>query len=322
MDILLTNIQSPVILFFLLGVFAGLVKSDLEIPSMMAKGVALYMIAAIGLKGGLAISEKSIDSALILLILSGVILGFVLPFIGNFFLRRTSDLGPIDTAAIAGHYGSVSLVTFIAASEFLRAQTGNPASGEFIALLAFMESPAILAALVMAAPHIGKRARARRKSEIAREVFLNGTMVLLLGSMLIGYITPESEISSIKSVFVEPFKGVLCFFLLDMGINIGRRFKDLTSLQKPVFAFAFYMPLISSVIALGVSALLGLDPKDAFLFLVLSSSASYIAVPAALKIALPEANPALYTSLPLALTFPFNIALGIPLYYWMAGLLG
>lgn len=288
----------------------------------MAKGVALYLIAAIGLKGGLAIAEKPLDSSFAILILAGIVLGFLLPFLGNFFLRKTSNVSPIDSAAIAGHYGSVSLVTFIAASEFLKIKTGSGADGEFIALLAFMESPAILAALLMAAPYLGERTKKRRKREVAREVFLNGTMVLLLGSMLIGYITPKGEIQSIESVFVSPFKGVLCFFLLDMGINIGRRFKDLANLEKPVFAFAFYMPLISSVIAFGVCYMLGLEHHDAFLFIVLSASASYIAVPAALKIALPEANPALYTSLPLALTFPFNVAFGIPLYFWMAGLLG
>jgi hypothetical protein len=322
MDMLLINLQSPIIMFFMLGLFAGLVRSDLEIPTIMAKGFALYLIAAIGLKGGMAITNEPIPDSFITLILVGIAAGFILPFIGYGLLRKTSTIGPIDAAAIAGHYGSVSLVTFIAAGEFLRSQTGTGASGQFVALLAFMESPAILAALLLAAPHLGNKATKRRKRDIAREVFLNGTMVLLLGSMLIGAVTPDKELSTLTTVFVDPFKGVLCFFLLDMGIRIGRQFKALSYIEPPVFSFAFTMPLISAVIALGLSVMIGLGHSEAFLFITLCASASYIAVPAALKIALPEANDALYTALPLALSFPFNIALGIPLYYWLAGFLG
>jgi hypothetical protein len=311
-------------LFFVLGIFAGLVRSDLEIPQIMAKGLALYLIAAIGLKGGIAISQEELGAHFAVLMLFSVILGFVLPFLGNFILQKVSSVSAIDSAAIAAHYGSVSLVTFIAAGEFLRLQTGSGAPGHMIAVLAIMESPAILAGLLLAAPHLGKNKTKRRKRDIAREVFLNGTMILLLGSMAIGAFMSENELTSIQSVFIDPFKGVLCFFLLDMGLNIGRRSGDIIKLEPGTLAFSFVMPLIAAAITLPFCQLIGLDAAEAFMFVVLAASASYIAVPAALKIALPEANPALYLTLPLGLTFPFNVAIGIPIYFaavqWVYGL--
>jgi hypothetical protein len=318
MDMLINNLQSPIILFFILGIFAGLVKSDLEIPGIMARSLALYLIAAIGIKGGLAIASEPVSADFSVLVVTGILLGFIMPFIGYALLRRITRHSPIDAAAIAGHYGSVSLVTFIAAGEFLKFQTGSAAPGQFIALLAFMESPAILATLLIASRHLGERQVARRKRDIAREVFLNGTMVLLLGSMIIGFIMSPSELTAIEAVFILPFKGILCFFLLDMGLNIGRRGEDLRALGLPGIVFAIIMPLIGAVLAFALSLALGLDVVAGFLFMTLAASASYIAVPAALKVALPEANPALYMTLPLALTFPFNIALGIPLYYQLA----
>ena len=290
----------------------------------MAKGFALYLIAAIGLKGGIAIAQEPLDNHFILFILSSVLFSAALPFLGSFLLKYTTSLGPIDRAAVAGHYGSVSLVTFIAAGEFLKLQSGIEMPGQFIAILAVMESPAILSVLLMAAPHLGQKGIKRRKRDIAREVFLNGTMVLLLGSMAIGafYVADRIIIHSI--CFIDPFKGVLCFFLLDMGINIGRRSNDIAKLEPGTVAFSVVMALISGALALVYSYCTGIDATAAFLFTTLSASASYIAVPAALKIALPEANPALYLTLPLGLTFPFNVALGIPLYYaavqWMYGL--
>lgn len=325
MDALIANLQSPIILFFVLGVFAGLVKSDLEIPGSMAKGFALYLIAAIGLKGGIAVAHEDIGGQFAMLILTGIGLGFVLPFIGYAILRKLSNsLSPIDTAAITAHYGSVSLVTFIAAGEFLKAHTGNGAPGSFIALLAVMESPAIIAGLLLAAPHLGKQKVRRRKRDIAREVFLNGTMVLLLGSMAIGYFMSDASMSSIQSVFIDPFKGVLCFFLLDMGLTIGRKVTDLNKLDMGTLGFSVLMPLVAFVLTLPLAYVLGLNTNEAFMLIVLAASASYIAVPAALKIALPEASPALYLTLPLGMTFPFNVAVGIPLYYsavqWFYGL--
>jgi hypothetical protein len=315
MDALLTNLQSPIIMFFVLGIFAGLVKSDLEIPKIMAKGLALYLIAAIGLKGGIAIANEPLGSNFVLLMFTGVLFGFLLPFLGYALLRKISSLSPIDAAAINAHYGSVSLVTFIAAGEFLKLQTGNGAPGHFIAVLAVMESPAILAGLLLAAPHLGEAGIKRRKRDIAREVFLNGTMILLLGAMAIGAFMSENELVSIQSVFIDPFEGVLCFFLLDMGINIGRRGGDIIKMEAGTWAFSFLLPLFAAAITLPICTMIGLTQAEAFMFVVLNASASYIAVPAALKIALPEANPALYLTLPLGLTFPFNVAIGIPLYY-------
>jgi len=315
MDALLLNLQSPIILFFILGIFAGLVRSDLEIPGVMAKGLALYLIAAIGLKGGIAIANEPLGSNFVVLMVLAVTLSFLTPFLGYAILRKISSLSPIDTAAITSHYGSVSLVTFIAAGEFLKLQTGSGSPGHFIAVLAVMESPAIMAALLLSLPHLGKTKVKRRKRDIAREVFLNGTMVLLLGSMLIGAFMTQTELASVQSVFIDPFKGVLCFFLLDMGINVGKRAGDIAKLEAGTWTFSFLMPLIAATLTLPLCLVLGLDAAEAFMFVTLSASASYIAVPAALKIALPEANPALYLTLPLGLTFPFNVAIGIPIYY-------
>lgn len=320
MDILISNLQSPIILFFILGVFSGLVKSDLEIPPIVAKGLALYLIAAIGLKGGIAIAEKGeIDTHFLVLIGCGIILGFVMPFLGYELLRKTTKHSEVNCAAIAGHYGSVSLVTFIAAGEFLKNTSGEQVPGSFIALLAVMESPAILSALLLAMPHIKlDNGEERRKRDIFKEVFFNGTMVLLLGSMVIGYVMSEEEIKAVENVFITPFKGILMFFLLDMGINIGKRSELFKELSPGTILFSFYMPLIAGFWALALAIVIDLSFIEAFLFMILSASASYIAVPAAFKIALPEANRALYTTLPLALTFPFNITIGIPLYYFAA----
>jgi len=309
------TLVTPIVLSFVLGLFAALVRSDLSIPEAVAKGMSLYLLFAIGFKGGVSLADHGIDLTLGLTLLTGIILSAAIPLIAYVILRALSGLSALDAAAVAGHYGSISIVTFVAASSVLESR-GIPYDGYMVAVAAAMEAPAILSALWLVT-----RSKGGGKMEpgLWREIMLNGSIVLLIGAFFIGMITGEEGLTEIAPLVIAPFKGVLCLFLLDMGIIAGRGLrKGRGVLDAGALAFGIIMPLLGSLLGLGAAVLLGLPLGSALLLMVLSASASYIAVPAAMRVALPEANPSIYLTLSLGVTFPFNLVIGIPLYLALA----
>ncbi|MEH7827782.1 sodium-dependent bicarbonate transport family permease [Gemmobacter denitrificans] len=309
------NLLSPMILSFVLGLAAALARSDLTVPEAVAKGMSLYLLFAIGFKGGAAVAAHGVDGRLIAALLAGVVLSAALPLVAYALIRAITRLGPTDAAAVAAHYGSISIVTFVTASSVLQAQ-GIAAEGYMVAVAAAMEAPAILTALWLA-----NRAGAERDNDpdLWREIAFNGSIVLLVGSFLIGLATGETGLAKIDAFIVAPFQGVLCLFLLDMGLVAGRGLKGARGvLGGGTLAFGLLMPLIGAGFGLATALLLGLSPGGVALLMVLCASASYIAVPAAMRVALPAANPALSLTLALGITFPFNLTLGIPLYIALA----
>lgn len=310
------NLISPIILSFVLGLLAALARSDLNFPEAIAKGISLYLLFAIGFKGGASVAAYGADLRLLAALMAGVALSFLLPFVAYALLRSIAKVSVVDAAAIAGHYGSISIVTFVAASTVLSG-IGVATEGYMVAVAAAMEAPAIVSALWLASRR-GENA-GRMDANLWREVLLNGSIVLLIGAFAIGWTTGKDGLAQIEGFIVSPFKGVLCLFLLDMGIVAGRGLKNSRGvLTSGIVAFGILMPLIGATLGLAISAALGLSLGGAVLMMVLSASASYIAVPAAMRVALPQANPSISLALSLGITFPFNITVGIPLYLAVA----
>ena len=310
------NLLSPVILFFVLGLGAALARSDLTFPEAIAKGMSLYLLFAIGFKGGASVARHGADLSLGLAVLAGVVLSFLLPFVAFALLRTLArGVSVTDAAAVAGHYGSISIVTFVAATSLLTA-SGIAHEGYMVAVAAAMEAPAIVSALWLATRG---GAGGKMDGDLWREILLNGSIVLLLGAFGIGWITGERGMAEIAPFIEAPFKGVLCLFLLDMGIVAGRELRAAGRIVTPgVVAFGLIMPLTGAALGLGAGLGLGLSAGGVAVMMSRSASASYIAVPAAMRVALPKANPALYLTLALGITFPFNLTLGIPLYMALA----
>ena len=312
------NLLSPIILFFVLGFAAAYAKSDLTVPEAVAKAMSLYLLFAIGFKGGASVASHGVDTTLILSLVAGVVLSFLLPLIAFALLRVMSGLDVTNAAAVAAHYGSISIVTFVAGTSVLDS-AGLAGEGFMVAVAAAMEAPAILAALWLIARYGDKSNSEEMDGELLREILLNGSIVLLIGSFLIGAITGADGLARIESFIVAPFQGVLCLFLLDMGLVAGRGLRSASGVLRPgLLAFGIVMPLVGSVFGLAAGMLIGLSAGGVALFMVLSASASYIAVPAAMRVALPEANPSIYLTLSLGVTFPFNLTLGIPIYLAIA----
>lgn len=306
-----TNLLSPIILSFALGVAASLARSDLSVPEAAAKALSIYLLFAIGFKGGVSVASHGIDAKLGFTLLAGHVLSAGLPLIAFGLLKIMTDLSRLDAAAVAAHYGSISIVTFVAATSVL-GSSGIESEGYMVAVAAAMEAPAILSALWLISRGDSSQ---RMDSELWREILLNGSIVLLVGAFLIGWITGEDGLNEISSFIVAPFKGVLCLFLLDMGLVAGRGLRGRSGVLRPgVLAFGLLMPVVGATLGAGFGLLLGLSTGGVALLMVLSASASYIAVPAAMRVALPEANPSIYLTLSLGVTFPFNLTLGIPLY--------
>lgn len=308
-DLAAANLVSPPILFFLLGLVAALVRSDLAIPESVAKGISIYLVMAIGFKGGAEMAASPLVAAAFA-ILAGIVLSAALPFISFGALRATTRLPQTDAAAIAAHYGSISIVTFIAASD-AGAAMGLAADGFMVAVAAAMEAPAIFSGLALAGRREGDSGGA-----MIREIAFNGSIVLLIGAFAIGWATGERGMAMVQPFFGDIFRGVLCLFLLDMGLVAGRGLRrSAGKLDWRVLVHGLYMPLIGAALGLLAAALIGLEPGSAALLMTLSASASYIAVPAAMRLALPEADPSVSLTLSLGITFPFNLVLGIPLYF-------
>jgi hypothetical protein len=321
LDAALANLLSPPILFFVLGLFAGWARSDLAVPDAIAKALALYLILAIGFKGGAAMAESGDLLGIVPVLLVAALLSFAIPLWLDVALRLVSRLGALDRGAIAAHYGSVSIVTFVAATQFLSLREA-PFEGYMAAVVAVMELPAIMTGLWLAGRGgtVGKGARL--DAEVVREVLLNGSVVLLSGAFVIGLVTGGPGLARIDGFITVPFQGVLCLFLLDMGLTVGRS-PALRRLEGGLVAFALVAPLANGVLGLVAGWLLGLSTGGVMLLATLSASASYIAVPAALRLALPRADTSLGLALSLGVTFPFNLIVGIPLYAalaeWLAG---
>ncbi len=317
-----SNLLSPMVLFFALGFAAALARSDLSIPEPIAKAISLYLMLAIGFKGGAGFAGSGISATLLATAAAGIALSFLLPFLTYALARGVARIGPIDAAAVAAHYGSISIVTFVSACEFLH-MLDIPFEGYMVAVMALMETPAIVSGLWLARRHLRRPDGAPGGGQVLHEVFLNGSVVLLTGSFVIGAITGDKGMSTIAPFIDAPFKGVLCFFLLDMGLIAANKLHGTRTLSPRLVLFGLLMPLLGGAIGIGLGAGLGLSLGGTALFGVLGASASYIAVPAAIRLALPEANPAIYVTLSLAITFPFNLTLGIPLYLatarWLTG---
>lgn len=322
MELALSTLLSPIVLFFLLGLGAALLRSQMSVPEAFAKGLAIYLMMAIGLKGGVEMSKNPLTPEVISLFIAALALSFLLPILAFRLLQMTTGLSKVDAAAAAAHYGSISIVTFVAASEAVQL-AGFEASGHLVAVAALMETPAIISALLLVkrgkGGPVSNPVAGSEKGELVREVLLNASVVVLLGALAVGWINGEEGVQKIAPFFVTPFQGVLCLFLLDMGLSAGRGLRQgWKQLQWATIMFGIYMPLISAAFAGGVSYILGLNTGDATLLIVLAASASYIAVPAAMRLALPAAQPGIYLTLSLGITFPFNIIVGIPLYILLA----
>ncbi|MEJ2384016.1 MAG: sodium-dependent bicarbonate transport family permease [Xanthomonadales bacterium] len=322
----LSNLSSPPLLFFFLGLLAVLVRSDLDIPGQIARFLSLYLLFAIGFKGGAALAVSDLGGDVWISLGLAMVMSALVPLYSFFILRRRFSVP--DAAAIAATYGSVSAVTFITAASFLDAQ-GVEWSGYLVAGMALMESPAIIVGMLLYnrfRQNGNANNRDVRWGTLLHEACFNGSVFLILGSMAIGWITGPEGKQQVAAVIEAPFLGVLCLFLLDMGIVAGRRLRDLyaqgskaTRLPLPMMVVAaLVLPLVNGGVALVVGAGLGLPAGDLMLLTVLAASASYIAVPAAMRLALPEANPSTYLAMSLAITFPFNILFGIPLYHQLA----
>ena len=321
MDVAISTLLSPIILFFALGMVAALLRSQMSVPEAIAKGMAIYLMMAIGLKGGVEMSKNPLTVEVLLVLLAGIVLSFLIPVIAFILLRISTKLDRIDAAATAAHYGSISIVTFVAATEAVRL-SGLDSGGHLVAVAALMETPAIITALFLASRGPGRSATpvaGSEQGELVREVFLNASIVVLVGALAIGWIAGEEGTQTVQPFFVDLFQGVLCLFLLDMGLSAGRGLRQgWRQLSVMTVGFGLYMPLIAAAIAAGFAFLLGMPPGDAALLITLTASASYIAVPAAMRLALPEAKPSIYLTLSLGVTFPFNVTIGIPIYIYLA----
>ncbi len=319
-SLILSNILNPPVLFFFIGMTAILLKSDLEIPQPLPKLFSLYLLFAIGIKGGHEIQKSGITNEIAITLIAAIVLASIVPIYSFFILKIKLDT--YNAGAIAAAYGSISAVTFVTATSFLEEQPiPIEYGGHMVAALALMESPAIIVGLILVRLFTKSSDSDEGKSEsdfswgeVLREAFLNASVFLLLGSLFVGIVTNEQGWEKLDIFTNKIFYGMLTFFLLDMGLVAAKRIGDLRKSGLFVIGFSILMPILNAFIAIFIAHVIGLSPGNALLFSVLCASASYIAVPAAMRMTLPEANPSLYLSMALALTFPFNIIIGIPVY--------
>ena len=315
----MNNFLDPAILFFIFGVLAGFAKSNLEIPQPIARFLSLYLLMALGLKGGFALYESGIKSEVLTSLGGAIFMAILVPLLG--YLVLSQKLKKLDAAAVAATYGSISAVTFITASQNLD-DLGIHYGGHMAAAMALMESPAIIFAIIIAnkirSHHQPESETRPTLGKIFHESFTDGGQLLLLGSMVIGIISGDVAHEVLAPFSIDLFKGILSFFLLDMGLHAARNISELKNKPAICFYYAVLAPVTHAILALLLAKLLGLELGNTILLMVLASSASYIAVPAVLRQALPEASPALYMGMSLGLTFPLNIIFGIPFYTYLA----
>lgn len=312
--LLIDNLTNPALLFFILGIIAVLVKSDLEIPPNSSKFISLYLLFAIGFKGGQELSHETFNTEIAASMLFGIGISMAIPIYTFFLLKK--QLNPYNAAAIAAAYGSVSAVTFVTAVSFLEIQHLQ-LQGHMVAIMALMESPAIIVGLLLLtlSKEVDSKELAIKKRTVLKHAFTNGSVLLILGSLCIGFIANAEQAEGIKPFTDDLFKGFLAIFLLDMGISSGKKLKAFFSFGWFPLVFAIVIPLINGCLVAVLSAAVTSDVSNRFIFAILAASASYIAVPAAMKISVPKANPGLYLPMTLAVTFPINITIGMPIYF-------
>jgi len=318
-EILRTNFLSPLTLAFALGLFARVVKSEFSLPKDIYTGLGAYLLFSLGLKGGVELARASFDAILVPALVT-LTLGGVRPVTSYFILRKFGKLNPSDSAGIAAHYGSVSAVTFIAALTFVQ-RMGEPVEGFLPTLLALLEAPGIQVALAIGTLQLANRESSTQ--EVFREILTNRTMVLLVGGLAVGFFMAPEGWSEVSPFFEGLFKGALVLFLLEMGVVAGARLGDLRKVGPFLLAFGVGVPLVHGVLGVVVGDWAGLSVGGATVLGTMSASASYIAAPPAVRMALPEANPTLSLTAALVITFPFNLLVGIPIYFqvahWIAG---
>ena len=312
--LLIDNLTNPALLFFILGIIAVLVKSDLEIPPNSSKFISLYLLFAIGFKGGQELSHETFNTEIAASMLFGIGISMAIPIYTFFLLKK--QLNPYNAAAIAAAYGSVSAETFATAVSFLEIQHLQ-LQGHMVAIMALMESPAIIVGLLLLtlSKEVDSQAIAIKKRVVFKHAFTNGSVLLILGSLCIGFMANAEQAEGIKPFTDDLFKGFLAIFLLDMGISSGKKLKAFFSFGWFPLVFAIVIPLINGCLVAALSAAVTSDVSNRFIFAILAASASYIAVPAAMKISVPKANPGLYLPMALAVTFPINITIGMPIYF-------
>ncbi|MCS4436398.1 sodium-dependent bicarbonate transport family permease [Aquiflexum gelatinilyticum] len=314
-QLLIDNFTNPALLFFVLGIIAVKVKSDLEIPQNSSKFISLYLLFAIGFKGGQELAHSEFNLGIIWAVFFGITAASLIPLYTFFILKRKLSIE--NSGAIAAAYGSVSAVTFVTAVSFLEIQQ-QAFSGHMVAIMALMEAPAIIIGVLLVKSFGETNATKMRK--VVSHSFTNGSVLLILGSLVIGFLASEKEAEGIKPFTTDIFKGFLAIFLLDMGITSGKKLKDFFESGKFTAAFAVLVPLFNGCMVAFLSGFITSNVGDRFMFAILAASASYIAVPAAMKIAVPKANPGIFLPMALAVTFPFNITIGFPLYYMVASM--
>lgn len=312
-NLLIENLTNPALLFFVLGIIAVYLKSDLEIPPNSSKFISLYLLFSIGFKGGQELSHETFTSEIGWSMLFGISISLIIPIYTFFILIRKLNI--FDAGAIAAAYGSVSAVTFVTAVSYLESQQLT-VHGHMIAIMALMESPAIIIGLVLISLFNTKETATKIKIPVViKHSLTNGSVLLILGSLVIGFVANAKQAEGIKPFTTDLFKGFLAIFLLDMGITSGKKLKAFFSFGLFPLVFAVIIPLLNGCLFAVLSSFITTDITSRFIFAVLAASASYIAVPAAMKITVPQANPGLYLPMALAVTFPINITVGMPLYF-------
>lgn len=312
LHLLIDNLTNPALLFFVLGVIAVRLKSDLAIPEGSSKFISLYLLFAIGFKGGQELSHSAFSMEIIWSMIFGMAIASIIPFYTFFILKKKLSIE--NAGAIAAAYGSVSAVTFVTAISFLEIQS-TIFSGHMVAVMALMEAPAIIIGVILIRLFNKNSESTTSLGEIVKHSFTNGSVLLILGSLVIGFVASDQQALGIKPFTTDLFKGFLAIFLLDMGIVSGKKLNDFFKSGWFTAVFAIIIPLINGCVVAYLSQFITSDIGNRFIFAVLASSASYIAVPAAMKIAVPKANPGIFLPMTLAVTFPFNITLGMPIYY-------
>jgi uncharacterized protein len=317
MTLLNANLTNPTLLFFLLGIIAHLVKSDLEVPASSSKFISLYLLFAIGFKGGQELAHSHMDATIWWSLLFGLAIASIIPVYVFMLLRKR--FGVQNAAAIAAAYGSVSAVTFVAATGFLEARNME-FGGHMVAIMALMESPAIIVGMALLMRFEKTNGEGVSLGHMLRHSFTNGSVLILIGSLIIGIISDPRQAEGIRPFTTDIFKGFLAIFLLEMGMVTAKRFGAFRSYGLPASIYALVLPLVNGSIVAWLSGLVTSVPGDRFMFAILAASASYIAVPAAMRLAAPKADPGLYIPMALGITFPLNITLGMPLYFIIIGM--
>jgi hypothetical protein len=319
-DLLRVNLFSPMVLAFALGIVATLVRSDLKFPAELYTALSIYLLLAIGLKGGAELAHTPLPEFWRAAVAT-LVLGCLIPLWTYLIARRLGRFDVPNAAALAAHYGSVSAVTFIATQSFLQSLQ-VPFEGFTPTLVAILEVPAIIIALVIANRALTNGSEARASwGAVMHEILAGRSILLLVGGVIIGYLTGPEGLEQVRPFFVDPFRGVLTLFLLELGMVAARRFGDLRKVGPFLLGFGMTLPVMHGVLGVLAGYLAGMTPGGSTILGVLAASASYIAAPAAVRIALPQANPGIYLTASLAITFPFNLVVGIPLYYGIARIL-